>query len=96
MEDDIAILVWGCNYMHDDAAVHKDKWEEFFQHFYRLKQGSFWKSNSKQVDWDKYINTLVQSLLTYVVRTHTHHNSSAYAYTPKLYCVRVCTSTTAA
>jgi hypothetical protein len=37
LEDDIAILAWGCNYMHDDTAVHKDEWEEFFQHFYRLQ-----------------------------------------------------------
>ncbi len=37
LEDDIAILAWGHNYMHNNTAVHKDKWEEFFQHFYRLQ-----------------------------------------------------------
>ena len=36
-EDDIAILAWGHNYMHNNATVHKDEWEEFFQHFYRLQ-----------------------------------------------------------
>ncbi|WP_162180865.1 hypothetical protein [Candidatus Protochlamydia amoebophila] len=51
--------------------MHKDEWEEFFQHFYRLQQGNYWKSKGKAVDWDKYIDALVQSLLTYVVHTCT-------------------------
>ena len=95
-EDDIAILAWGHNYMHNNAAVHKDEWEEFFQHFYRLQQGNYWKSKGKAVDWDKYINALVQSLLTYVVHMCMHQNSSAYVFALKFYCVHVCTSTTAA
>ena len=33
-EDDIAILAWGHNHMHNKAAVHMDEWEEFFQHFH--------------------------------------------------------------
>ncbi len=79
-EDDIAILAWGCNYMHNDATVHKDEWEEFFQHFYRLQRGNYWKSKGKAVDWDKYINALVQSLLTYVVRMCMHWNCTVYMY----------------
>jgi hypothetical protein len=43
--------------------MHKDKWEEFFHHYHRLKQGSFWKSDARQVDWEKYINTLAYSQL---------------------------------
>jgi hypothetical protein len=80
-EDDIAILVWGCNHMHNKAAVHKDEWEEFFQHFHRLQQGNFWKSNGRAVDWDRYITTLVQPTPINVVHTHTHQNSSVYTYT---------------
>ncbi len=81
MEEDIAILVWGHNYMHNDAAVHKDEWEEFFQHYYRLQRGNYWKSEGKAVDWKKYINALVQSLLVYS-SAYAYAYSSAYVYTP--------------
>jgi hypothetical protein len=32
LEDDIHILTWGWNHMHDEAVVHKDEWEDYFQH----------------------------------------------------------------
>jgi hypothetical protein len=74
--------------MHDEAAVHKDEWEEFFQHFHRLQRGNFWKSEGRVVDWDRYIDTLVQPILTDVVYAYMHHkchvynqNCSAYTYT---------------
>lgn len=78
-EDDIAILAWGHNHMHDKAAVHKDEWEEFFQHFHRLQQGNFWKSKGRVVDWDRYIGT-----------AHTY-KCSVYMYAPQMLCICVCT-----
>ncbi|ELR21855.1 uncharacterized protein ACA1_386940 [Acanthamoeba castellanii str. Neff] len=41
-EDDIHILTWGWNHMHDKAAVHKDEWEDFFQYCDTLCTNKFW------------------------------------------------------
>ncbi len=63
-QEDLAILAWGQNYMHNEAAVHKDEWEEFFHHYHRLRQGNFWKLDACQVvDWERYIDALVPFLL---------------------------------
>ena len=63
-QEDLAILAWGQNYMHNKAVVHKDEWEEFFHHYHRLRQGNFWKLDACQVvDWERYIDTLVPFLL---------------------------------
>ena len=65
LEEDLAILVWGWNYMHNKVVVHKDEWEEFFHHYHRLRQGNFWMLDTCQVvDWERYIDTLVLFLLS--------------------------------
>jgi hypothetical protein len=42
LEDNIHILLWGWNHMHDKAAVHKDEWEDFFQYCDTLCTDKFW------------------------------------------------------
>jgi hypothetical protein len=34
--------MWGWNHMHDEAAVHKDEWEDFFQYHDTLCTNKFW------------------------------------------------------
>jgi hypothetical protein len=35
-------LMWGWNHMHNKAAIHKDEWEDFFQHCDTLRTNKFW------------------------------------------------------
>ncbi|ELR16386.1 uncharacterized protein ACA1_047660 [Acanthamoeba castellanii str. Neff] len=44
-DDNIHVLVWGQNHMHDEAAVHRDEWEDFFQHHDTLCTDKFWTIN---------------------------------------------------
>jgi hypothetical protein len=52
--NNIKLLVWGRNYMHDKAVVHKDKWEEVYKN--QLSNKEFWRRGKKEmIDWDKYL-----------------------------------------
>jgi len=73
-EDDIHILAWAWNYMHDKAAVHKDEWEDFFWHCDTLQTGKFWTTTrgEQAIDWRKLISSMVHFVVYVYVMKQSH------------------------
>ncbi|ELR20646.1 uncharacterized protein ACA1_053900 [Acanthamoeba castellanii str. Neff] len=60
LEDNIHILTWGQNHMHNKAAVLKDGWEDFFQHHNTLHTNKFWTTTQGEqaINWKKLISSM--------------------------------------
>jgi hypothetical protein len=52
-ENDLKLLAWGKNHMHDEGAVHCDEWEEFFNIHDELLNPENWKVSGKKktINW---------------------------------------------
>jgi hypothetical protein len=63
----------GQNHMHDKAAVHKDEWEDFFQHHNTLHTDKFWTTTQgkQAIDWKKLISSMVH-FVTYMDTTKNY------------------------
>ncbi|ELR24086.1 uncharacterized protein ACA1_152650 [Acanthamoeba castellanii str. Neff] len=62
-EDNIHILTWGQNHMHNEVAVHKDEWEDFFQHHNTLCTNKFWTTTQgkQAINWKKLISSMPEA-----------------------------------
>jgi hypothetical protein len=60
--DDLMRLASFCNKLHDNAAVHQDKWETFFHYRRYIMQPLFWSRTStrqQQINWQRLLEFLV-------------------------------------
>ncbi|ELR23103.1 uncharacterized protein ACA1_083310 [Acanthamoeba castellanii str. Neff] len=60
-EDNIHILMWGWNHMHNEAD--KDEWEDFFQYHDTLCTDKFWTTTQGEqaIDWKKLISSMPEA-----------------------------------
>jgi hypothetical protein len=58
---DIKLMAWARNYMHDEGAVHRDEWEDFFNIRDELTNPENWsvKGRRKTINWDAFLQRLV-------------------------------------
>lgn len=59
------------NELHDEGAVHKDEWEEFYHYAKYLQQNRFWSqsgrsssSKKRRINWEKFFAFMVRVCFT--------------------------------
>jgi hypothetical protein len=58
---DIKLMAWARNYMHDEGAVHRDEWEDFYNIRDELANPENWsiKGRRKTINWDAFLQRMV-------------------------------------